>query len=396
LPIPLALALLNEQGRELLVDTLLLETNEANFSFDLPAGKEPPRLSLLRGFSAPVELQCDYTNAELAALMAVDRDSFSRWEAGQKLALRAIAAILADPDGSRPNPALELYSEACGRLLANHWPADQADGIAELLLPPDEIHIGNQHQEIDPAAIHRARNHLRRTLAQRWQKEFAKAYQEYAVSGPYRPEPGALAYRRLRHIALGYLCRLGTDGPAAALAQELYATADNLTARLAALAVLLELAPAGAWEEIPELADFHRRGENSALLRDRWFALQAAADRPDTLERVSALLQHPEFIRTNPNRVRALLGTLTLGNPAGFHHPDGIGYRLMGQEIKTLDRINPQVAARLAGVLSRWPAYAPPYRKAMRAELERVAAGGLSRDLREIIDKSLAAGGKGV
>ncbi len=390
LPIPVALALLGQQGQELRSETPLLENAHAEFSFRLPQCEKPPLVSLLRGFSAPVELANDFSDEELARLLEIDNDPFSRWEAGQKLALKAICNRLDAPE--RPNPALELYSAALGRLLRERWPAAAADGIAELLLPPDEIYIGGQRPSIDPAAIHRARQELCRVIARRWRKELEESYIFYReqTRGPYRPEPGMMALRRLQNIALDYLARLGAEGPAAAFARRQYAEADNLTQRLAALAVRLQLTPVKEWEGLPEMADFYRRGAGNPLLRDRWFALQANADRPETLERVAELLQHPEYKRTNPNRVRALLGTLTLLNPAAFHRADGAGYRLLGQEISELDKLNPQVAARLAGALSRWPHYASPWRELMRTELEKLAAGSPSPDLGDILQRSLA------
>ena len=42
--------------------------------------------SILRGFSAPVILEFDYSDEQLLTLLAHDTDPFNRWEAGQRLA----------------------------------------------------------------------------------------------------------------------------------------------------------------------------------------------------------------------------------------------------------------------------------------------------------------------
>ena len=200
-----------------------------------------------------------------------------------------------------------------------------------------------------------------------------------------------MARRRLQNIALGYLAAAPDPARALELSRRQYRAADNLTDRLAALIPILELAVDMRSDEIPEMSDFFQRGTRFPLLRDRWFSLQAAADRPDTTAQVRRLTQHADFTRTNPNRVRALLGTFALANPAAFHRADGSGYRLLGEEIAALDRLNAQVAARLAGPLSRWARYAEPFREMMRAELTKLnAIPGLSRDLGEIVGKSLA------
>lgn len=55
-----------------------------------------------------------------------------------------------------------------------------------------------------------------------------------------------------------------------------------------------------------------------------------------------------------------------------------------------VNRLNPQVAARLVQPLSRWRRYDEGRRRLMQAELERIAAAPqLSRDVYEIVIKSL-------
>jgi aminopeptidase N len=123
---------------------------------------------------------------------------------------------------------------------------------------------------------------------------------------------------------------------------------------------------------------------------DKWFALQATAQRPDALDTVTGLLGHEAFTLKNPNRVRALLGAFAIGNPTGFHRPDGAGYALIADHVLALDPRNPQVASRLAQPFSRWRRYDPARQDHMRTQLERIlAAPKLSRDVYEIASKSL-------
>jgi aminopeptidase N len=129
-----------------------------------------------------------------------------------------------------------------------------------------------------------------------------------------------------------------------------------------------------------------------SLVIDKWFALQAAApDRDgDVLGKVEALLKHPDFTLRNPNRARSLIFSFT-GNPAAFHRADGAGYTFWREQLLAIDAFNPQVAARLARALDRWKKLAEPYRSAAHGELQKVAAHpGLSRDVREIVEKALA------
>ncbi len=399
LHLPLTIALLDKKGRKLdlklkntaktgptLDGSRVLEIKKRTEIFRFQGITEQPTLSLLRGFSAPVKLKCNYQKDDLAALAVGDDDAFSRWEAGQKLALIEIIDLIDKPEAS-PTKVQSLFSKTFGVIISKTWPADAADGVAELLTLPGEIYIGEQLAEIDPQKIFRARKNLKAALAQEWRNELENLYLKSQISGPYRPRPEDMAQRRLQNIALDYLTALGPDGPAISLCQQQYKATDNLTNRLAALSGLLEMTPL---EELPELNDFYRKSATTPLLLDRWFALQALVQHPDTCSRVEKLLQHPTFMRTNPNRVRALLTTFALANQSAFHQSDGSGYRLLGREITTLDQTNPQLAARLANHLSRWQRFASPYNLEMRKELQRLSKNSkISKDLGEIIGRSL-------
>ena len=92
----------------------------------------------------------------------------------------------------------------------------------------------------------------------------------------------------------------------------------------------------------------------------------------------------------NPNKVRALIGTFASANPVAFNQPGGEGYDLVAKTILELDKINPQVAARLAGVFKSWRALESGRRDKSQQALQRlVDTDGLSRDTLEIVTKSL-------
>jgi aminopeptidase N len=133
------------------------------------------------------------------------------------------------------------------------------------------------------------------------------------------------------------------------------------------------------WQAVPQVVD-------------KWLAVQAASRRPDTLQRVMALTGHPAFSLRNPNKVYALLRTYSQANPARFHAgTDTAGYRFMAEQILAVDALNPQVAARLAGVFNDWQRYAEPYRSAMRSVLKEMRGRqNLSVDVYEIVTKCLS------
>jgi len=256
-----------------------------------------------------------------------------------------------------------------------------------MLALPGEDYVANQMATVDVEAIHAAREALRRAVAAAHSDQLHAVWRACQANEPYRPDAEGAARRALANRALAYL-DVAPEAPRRALVAAQYRAADNMTDRMAALALLAD-------REGPErdqaLADFHDRYADDAVVIDKWFALQARSSRPDTLARVVQLLDHPAFSLANPNKVRALIGTFASANPLRFHEASGAGYRFLTDRVLALDPINPQVAARLLTPLGRWRRHDEGRQALMRAELRRVlAAPRLSPDVYEIASKSLA------
>lgn len=404
--IPFAIGLLGADGKDLPLQldgeaipsgtTRVLDFTEASQSFrfvGLPKGPRAPLPSLLRDFSAPVIVDADYSDEELTFLLAHDSDPFNRWEAGQRLATRALLKLVGDVQAGRE---LELDRGLIGAFRSVLTDTSLSPAFREqALMLPAEGYLAERMSVADPAAIHRARQFMRAGLARALQTDWLAAYEENATTGPYTPDPISAGKRALRNLALGYLVETQAEAMYA-LAGQQYQQADNMTDRFAALAALVNNFAPG---REAALADFYQRFEQDPLVVDKWFSLQGM-QRGDvgphagkrTIDTVRALMQHPAFTLRNPNRARALIFSFCSGNPAQFHLEDGSGYAFWAEQVLALDAINPQVAARLARALDRWQKYTPPLREGMRAALERVAASDkLSRDVREIVGKALSA-----
>src|SRR5258706_4078173 len=377
---PLQLAGENQPGAG--TRTLDVRTRKEAFRFvNVP---EAPVPSLLRGFSAPVKLHMDWTDAQLQHLMAHDHDRFARWEAGQQLAVKLILGLIADHRAGRPLALDQGLVDAVARILDDR--TLDAAFVAQALSLPSEAYIGELMAEIDPDAIHVVREHLKRglgtALAERWQATYRSSWD----TGPYRVDADAIGRRGLKNLCLGYLVATGERGAIAQCLDQIRARA-NMTDVLAGLALLVDT---GSPERGPTLEAFYAQWRDDALVLDKWFSLQAMAAAPDTLARVRGLLLHPAFDLQNPNRVRALAGAF-IANQARFHAADGAGYRFLADQVLALEHINPKIGARLIGPLGRWRRYDPRRQALMRAELERVVASpGLSRDVYEIASTSLA------
>jgi aminopeptidase N len=394
LHIPLAVGLIGPDGSELPLQLegeaaaagtdRVLSVREAEERFVFTNVPAKPVPSLLRRFSAPVILSFGYTEAELTHLMAHDADAFNRWEAGQRL---ATGILLRGIEARRAGKAVEVpraFVDAFARVLQD-GPRDPAFA-AEALSLPSETYLAEQMDVVDPDAIHVVRTSVRRELGRTLRDELVRTYQSLKISGPYSPDAQSAGKRSLRNLALSYLMELeSTD--AYALCAEQFATADNMTDRMAALA---SLANSQAPARDPALERFYADWKHEPLVVDKWLAVQATARLPDTLARVDRLMHHEAFDIRNPNKVYALIRAFC-ANHVRFHAADGSGYAFGADRVLELDALNPQIAARIARSFDRWRKFDAGRQAHARAALERVRAkDGLSKDVAEVVTKALA------
>ena len=399
--IPFAVGLVDLDGRDLPVNiestalfkgargdngrTAMLALTHAQQKFVFRQVPENPVPSLLRGFSAPVHLRYDYSDAELTHLMAYDSDAFNRWEAGQTLATRILLAVV---EGARTGAAVETpaaFIEAMGRVISDG--SKDPAFAAEALQLPSEGYLAECMAVADPEAIHAARLRLTREIATKYRTRFEGAFRHFTVPGPYSPDAAAAGRRALRNAALGYVATID-DGTSRALAFLEFRRAENMTDAMAALACLSNSAGA---ERERALAMFYDKWKDEALVVDKWFRVQAMSWLPGTLDRAKALMQHPSFDLRNPNRARALLHSFATDNPLHFHAADGSGYRWIAEQVVALDRLNPQVASRLARAFDRWKKYDAGRQAHARRALESIrSADGLSGNVDEVVDRALS------
>ncbi len=360
--------------------TRILQLKNATQEFHFDDVTRAPVPSLLRDFSAPVILEYDYSDADLAFLMRSDADPFNRWEAGQRLATRRILA-------QHAVQADDAFIQACHATLMD----DTLDpAFKELMLTlPSETYLAEQVEIVDAAALHHAREQLRQALATHLKADWLDTCHTMQTPGDYTPDTLSAGKRALKNLALHTLLTLGKNS-FAELAQQQYDSANNMTDRFAALSALTNSA---APERTAALQNFSERYTGDALVMDKWFSVQATRigvpGLPPVLDDVRRLMQHPAFSLKNPNKVRSLVSAFCHSNPAQFHAADGSGYTFWAEQVLTLDAINPQVAARLARALDRWRAHTPKQRALMQLALERVRQATLSNDTREVIEKAL-------
>jgi len=377
--LPIRLKLFGGESGQPIGDERLVLMTQPEQTIDFTGVDEPPLLSINRQFSAPVTIETDRSATELAKLSAHDDDPFARYEAMQQLMLDTLVASVASGRGDHSAVIAAVHETL-------RSPALDPAFIAEAVLLPSEAFIGDQLPVVDPDAVFRAREALRRDLGKALEAEWRAAHARATATGAFEYAPEAKGLRRLKSVALGYIAASGA-GDAADIAFRQFEAADNMTDRQSALSTL---ANGKSNTRIAALDIFYNRYSDNPLVLDKWFSTQALSSRDDTLDNVVELARHRDFTLTNPNRARALVGAFSV-NQRAFHAADGRGYRFVADQLIALDRINPQTAAKLLPPLGRWKRFTPDRAALMRAELQRIlAAPGLSRDSYEQASRSLA------
>jgi aminopeptidase N len=390
--IPVAMGLLDANGAQIPLQlrhesvatgtsrVLQLVKAQQEFVFQNVASEPVP--ALLRDFSAPVKLHYDYSAAQLALLMQHDPDAFVRWQAAQELAERAIldnVRRLAAGEDQQLDPSL---SAAFRALLQDH----QTDPalLAEAMHLPAEDYLGELMEVVDVDGIHAARQFTRKALAMELEELFRAVYGRFNNGEDYDNSASAMAGRSLKNVCLSYLSEVeGGD----LLAHEQFKACDNMTDSMSALAAVV-YSDSRLAEEL--LQQFELRWSGEALVMDKWFALQATKPGSEAASRVERLQMHPAFSLGNPNRVRSVVGAFAMSNPTGFHASSGAGYRWLADRVIELNRINPQVASRMAGAFNQLKRYDAERQAQMTQELNRIAAiPDLSGDVAEIVLNAL-------
>ncbi len=360
--------------------TRVLCLTEPEQSFRFVNVPEPPIPSLLRDFSAPVRL-APRPATQLRFLAAHDTDPFVAWESGQQYAtLVLLTQVETLAAGRAPTPDAGLVEAARATLARG---ASDPAFAAEALMLPAEGFLADQMAVVDVGNIHTAREFSRAEIGRALHADLAATYAMMTDAGAYAPDARGVGRRALRNACLSYLNAAGETG----LAETQFETATNMTDRLAALGLLAQRQDTA---RDAAFAKFHADWRHQDLVLDKWFALQASAPLPETLDRVRALTRHPDFSWTNPNRLYALIGAFAMANPVGFHLESGEGYRFLAEAILRIDATNTQIAARLVPPLGQWRRHEARRQGHMRAALQHLLdAPDLSAATREMASRSL-------
>lgn len=381
--IPLAVSLLDSQGRDIPGTQKLLQVTETEQVFEFSGITDEPVPSILRNFSAPVKLVVDLNNEDLAFLMAHDSDDFNRWNAAQQLAVNIIMALIENHHQGKALSLDDAFVRAFKQVLLN-GDLDKALA-ARVLTLPSEDYLAELMEVVDVDAIHQVREFCRKEIARLLGEQLLNVYRSNQTES-YQLDAEAMGQRSLKNLCLSYLLSQG-DESATQLAMAQYQTADNMTDQMSALTGLVHNQTDKADEA---LDDFYKKWKNEALVVDKWFMVQATSSSVVTLKRINQLMAHEAFDMKVPNRIRSLVGAFSQANPVCFHDKSGQGYKILADCVIQLNSLNPQIAARLLLPLIQWRRFDVHRQSLMQAELKRIAAiDKLAKDVYEIVSRGL-------
>jgi aminopeptidase N len=393
LHMPVVVGLLDKvTGKEVMGSTVVQFT-EAQQEFVFPNIEADVIPSIFRGFSAPVKINMEQSNEELAFLMAYDTDSFNKWDASYRLASKVILGLVSNSksieDIESAGNIPDVYINAIRTVLSscsNNGDSSEADSLAAFtVMLPDLSALSQNMDIIDVEKLVAARKKVKKSLGMALKSEFETVYTSTNPTGPYIFSSKEGGRRRLHNIALDYLSSSG-DAEAATRAKAQFDNANCMTDNISALGSLVSN---NCQERSDAIETFHKNAKGDALVLNKWFAIQAMADTPDQIERVKALKTHKDFLLSNPNRCRSLIGTFSANMPH-FHAASGEGYKFVAETIIELDKLNPQVAARMCNGFSQWKRFDDKRQALMKAELEKIkGTDKLSKDTFEVVSKYL-------
>lgn len=334
LPIPVATALFDKDSGDIIEEQmLLLDQVEQCYIFD-NVTKEPV-VSLLRDFSAPVQLNFDYSDDDLAFLMAHETNGFNRWQATQILVNKILL------QGQSADKYLEALAKALPTLL--HSDAMLA---ARLFDVPSQRELATAvSEQYDPSVMKQKREELISRVANYLQPKWQSLYEQLPIV-EFKDTPQDRGQRALRNVILDMALTAGIED-AKDWAVTQYETASCMTERLGALKAMVNHQVAVADKY---LADFYDRFADEALVIDLWFSVQASSDQV-TASQISALIARDDFDWGTPNRVRAVISAFA-AQPDVLWTQEGL--KVYTEVVARLDKPNPVLASRLLQVLARW------------------------------------------
>lgn len=343
------------------VHQLLLTERSQRFSFRAGSTSIP---SLLRGYTAPIDLSTDHTSEQLAVIVQSESDAVARWLAAEQLMIRGIDAIRRD-DAAASGEVVELLAASLGAVLMN--PAEDPAIVAHLLASPDEYALGDRDQLIDVDGVHNGLMTFRRRLAEAITPQLREAFERNGDDIAQSWQARDIDKRSLTDVCLGLLLETGDTADIDRAVRRIDSS-NNTTA----VRALVQLAHHDGAIVDEALARTRERWSGSPRLLERWIRAQSGSRSASTIQRIRAIVDSDLYVRTERARVMAVWFPFCTRNRSQFHDLSGQGYAAFVDEAAELFQVNPALVLRLVGDLLQFHRFDDARIALMRAELTRM------------------------
>ncbi|KAF0186130.1 MAG: aminopeptidase N [Hyphomonadaceae bacterium] len=385
-PIPIKMAFFDRDGKKLAIlpDRNTSTIGDLNFTFDSETAtlefdgiETKPIVSVLRDFSAPVKINFDIDDDDLAVLAAFDDDPFVRWESVQIIARREITAGYKKlVSGKKFVPSAKLID-----IFGHAFNEPKKNFAALLLLLPSISEMMSLIKDCAPEIILEAKNAISTAIYARFAETIIGAVQAYNFAATFTPDAQSAGGRAFLSSCLYYASFAPTD-TAKQILKKAYSASQNMTDVMSVLSAMSRI---GGEIFNNAMAHFADKWQHNPLVMDKWFSLQAASPAGNPIAKFDELLAHKDFEITNPNRVRAVVSSFSISNPIAFHAEDGLGYKKLADFLLKLDKVNQIGAARLAPAFARVTMVAPKRRAIAKQVLQQTLDKKISSLLQEIV-----------
>lgn len=384
-PIPLIMGLLDRSGKEIKGDTLLM-VDQPDMEFTMTEVETRPVPSLLRSFSAPVNLNYPYSQEELLLLMQHDTNIYNRSEAAKLTVTQMVKDYCSGNSLNCTSAFFDSFRSVLTEHSLNEWLQ------AELLTLPSEEELALEFAKPDFEKIAEARQIIQNALAQELKSDLFKLYNDLQLREPVKSPQFSIfdirdaGVRRLKEVCTSYFQYTDSVQTERYLMLQFKDALNvNMTDTYSALKQLCDM---NSSKVDGLLNEYYQHWKNDATAVNYWFTIQASTHSPSVVQRVEELTHHPAFDLSNPNKVYALLRSF-IKNPYGFHAKSGQGYQLIADNILLLDKINPTLAANLTESFVNWEQFDESRQHMMLLNLKRINSNAVSDDVRNAAKKGL-------
>ena len=365
--IPNEFGLIAKDGSEIKSGMVVVDELIKTISFENVPSKPIP--SWFRGFSAPIKFKNGLSSEEKIFLVTNDSDPFNRWDNVQSLWLDYILSP-------------ELISKMEIFTMIENLMTKEGDLalLSEMISLPSEQIIHQNVTEIDVEDVHSKRNNTHLEIGSEFKGIFLDTYEKLNFKKAFDLSSVSVAERALKNTCLAYLTRLGEFD----IAYQQFMNSECMTDQFGAFQPLLNN-PNPYRDEVIER--FYNEHHSDVQVMDKWFSAQSVSSLT-SVDDVKSLMKHELFTMKNPNRVRSVIGSFSQ-NTSQFHCQEG--YELLSEVIVELDELNPQIAARFAGIFNHWRRFAPRYSELQEIQIQSIIdREKISKDVFEIVQSAIS------